>query len=352
MADALLLSVVIAAYNCASTLSECVESICASGKDAGEGEYEIIIVNDGSTDDTLDVGESCCNSRMHIRVLSQTNQGASAARNAGIALACGEYVSFVDADDYVDTDYLPVLLPLLKDGDYDCVLFGTRSIALDGSESPVGAIPSCPRETDSQGFYREILDPSSGYQGYVCGKAIRRNLFWRDGTFAGFDPSIEILEDEWLWLNLASRCEKVYLCERTLYNYRVRLDSATSTINARGGWDDLGIRDRIVEFASAACPEHAALARWRRRLKTCSMVRRFYVSGDAAALESLRPRWREARKGLPLASAPIGPKKKAQVILCDITMQMHVPVGALAPLRRLLSRGNERLKATGKTEGE
>lgn len=347
-----ILSIIIPVYNCATTLSECISSIDRSSNRAGEAPIEVIAVDDGSTDDSYTLLQKAAKHQPYLRAVSQTNQGASAARNVGIALARGEYVSFVDADDYVDADYLPVLLPLLKDGDYDCILFGTRSVALNGRTSPVGTVPSRPRETDPQGFYREILDPSSGYQGYVCGKAVRRNLFWRDGALAGFDPSIEILEDEWLWLNLASRCEKVYLCERTLYNYRVRLDSATSAINARGGWDDLEMRDRIVEFASAACPEHAALARWWRRLKTCSMVRRFYVSGDAAALESLRPRWREARKGLPLAFAPIGLKKKAQVILCDIAMQAHVPVGALAPLRRLLSRGNERLKATGKKEGE
>lgn len=347
MADAVVLSIVIAAYNCADTLCDCLRSISNSGKNVGKDDYEIIIVDDGSTDDTKEFLKSCSRKLASTRTIAQDNQGASAARNAGIALARGKYVSFVDSDDYVDEDYLPVLLPILEGGDYDCVLFGTRSIALDGSESPVGIVPSCPHETDSRGFFKEILDPCSGYQGFVCGKAVRRDLFWRGGKFAGFDPSIEILEDEWLWLNLASRCESVYLCERTIYNYRVRLDSATSVINARGGWDDLDMRDRIVDFASSVCPEHAELAKWRRRLKTCSMARLFYISGDTKALDLLRPRWREARKNLRLVFAPIGLQKKLQVALCDIAMKACVPVGVLAPLRRLLLRGNERLKAAG-----
>lgn len=351
MTDVVVLSIVIAAYNCADTLAHCLKSICDSGKHVRERDYEVIVVDDGSTDSTKRLLKTY-STQTSARVVTQENQGASAARNAGIALARGRYISFVDSDDYVDEDYLPVLLPILEGGDYDCVLFGTRSIALDGSKSPIGSVPSRPRETDSHGFFKEILDPCSGYQGFVCGKAIKRDLFWRNGEFAGFDPSIEILEDEWLWLNLASRCEKVYLCERTLYNYRVRLDSATSTINARGGWNDLDMRDRIIEFASSACPEHAELARWWRRLKTCSMARRFYVSDDKKALDLLRPRWREARKGLRLAFAPIGLQKKLQVALCDIAMKAHVPVGALAPLRRLLSRGNERLKAAGAKGGE
>lgn len=352
MTDAVVLSIVIAAYNCADTLVDCLGSICNSGKNVSEGDYEIIIVDDGSMDGTKELLKSCSGNQASTRVVTQENQGASAARNTGIALARGKYVSFVDSDDYVDEDYLPALFSILESGDYDCVLFGTRSIALDGSETSIGSVPSCPRETDSRGFFKEILDPCSGYQGFVCGKAIKRDLFWHDGEFTGFDPSIEILEDEWLWLNLASRCESAYLCERVLYNYRVRLDSATSMINARGGWDDLDMRDRIVEFASSACPEHAELAKLRRRLKTCSMARRFYISGDTTALDLLRPRWYEARKSLRLASAPIGFQKKLQVVLCDIAMKTRVPVGALAPLRRLLSRGNERLRAVGAKGGE
>lgn len=344
MADTILLSVVIAAYNCASTLTQCVESICNSGKIADKSNYEIIIVNDGSTDDTNKIIKQCCHEQAHIRAATQTNQGASAARNAGVSLARGAYVSFVDSDDYVDEEYLAVLLPILEEGSYDCVLFGTRTIALNGKATQVGAIPNRPRVTDSRGFFKEILDPCSGYQGFVCSKAIRRGLFWRNGSFFGFDTSIEILEDEWLWLNLAPRCMKVYLCERSLYNYRIRLDSTTSEINAKGGWDDLDMRDRIVEYASSACPEHAELARWRRRLKTCSMVRRFYVSGDKEALKRLRPRWRDARNSLYLISAPIGLIKRLQVTLCDFAMTMNIPVGALAPFRCLLARGNDRLR--------
>lgn len=347
-----LLSIIIPIYNGAMSIEHCLESIKVASLCENRLPFEIVAVDDGSTDESHALLLRAEKNLPYLHVVSQTNQGASAARNAGIVSANGEYISFVDSDDYVDLSYFTTLLPILGNHNYDCVLFGTRIVALDGSTLPVGILPRSPSETDSQGFFKEILDPRSGYQGFVCGKAVKRDLFWRDGEFVGFDPSIKILEDEWLWLNLASRCERVYLCERTLYNYRVRLDSATSTINARGGWDDLDMRDRIVEFARSACPEYADLARWRRRLKTCSMTRRFYVSGDKKALDLLRPRWCEARKGLRLASAPIGLQKKLQVALCDIAMKARVPVRALVPLRRLLSRGNERLKAAGAKGGE
>lgn len=347
----MVLTVVVAAYNCATTISRTIASIFRSGEIEGSNRYEIVVIDDGSIDDTSSVLDKLCHKYPCVRTATQINCGASAARNKGVELAHGDYVAFVDSDDYVDDAFIPTLLPLLESRIFDCVLFGTRSVALDGRESLLGKLPAKSYETDARGFFREILDPLGGYQGFVCGKAVKRDLFWNNHAFFGFDTSIEILEDEWLWLNIASRCKRVYLCEKVLYNYCVRLDSATSRINARGGWDDLDMRDRIVEFASSACPEHAELARWWRRLKTCSMARRFYVTNDSASLERLRPRWREARKGLKLSRSPIGHKRVVEIALCDFAMMTRVPPCVLAPFRRVLSWGNERLMA-GAPEGK
>ena len=90
----MLVSVIIPAYNCENTLKRTVESIIASGL----VDYEIIIVNDGSTDNTTSVCNSLCDQYSFIKYSEQENSGVSAARNRGISIATGEYIMFFDAD--------------------------------------------------------------------------------------------------------------------------------------------------------------------------------------------------------------------------------------------------------------
>lgn len=91
------LSIVVPAYNAAPFLERCIRSL--EDQDVAKDAYEIIIVDDGSTDDTPRIAGALCGEYPNIRLLSQTNKGLSEARNAGIAEAKGEYLMFVDSDD-------------------------------------------------------------------------------------------------------------------------------------------------------------------------------------------------------------------------------------------------------------
>lgn len=94
-------SVIIPAYNAARTLPRCLKSIQAQY----EQNWECIVVNDGSTDNTAEIIERYAMLDSRIRVITQANCGVSAARNCGLKHAIGEYVTFVDSDDYVELDY-------------------------------------------------------------------------------------------------------------------------------------------------------------------------------------------------------------------------------------------------------
>ena len=99
-----LISVIIPAYNAGKYISKCVDSILQNTYE----NLEIIIVNDGSKDDTRQVVEAVSDSR--IRLVEQENGGVSKARNTGLDHARGEYIAFIDADDYVSADYFEKLL--------------------------------------------------------------------------------------------------------------------------------------------------------------------------------------------------------------------------------------------------
>ncbi len=104
-----LISVILPIYNVAAYLERCVESILSQTY----GNLEIILVDDGSTDDCGKICDSYAKKDSRIVVIHKKNGGLSDARNAGIEIAKGEYITFVDSDDYVDTDYVEYLYKLV-----------------------------------------------------------------------------------------------------------------------------------------------------------------------------------------------------------------------------------------------
>lgn len=99
-----LISIVVPVYNSEKTIKRCIDSLI----NQTYKNIEIIVINDGSTDSSMDILSSIQDSR--IKVFHQENQGLSSARNKGIMLSEGEYIGFVDSDDYVNLDMFEVLL--------------------------------------------------------------------------------------------------------------------------------------------------------------------------------------------------------------------------------------------------
>lgn len=117
------LSIIIPVYNTSEYLKKCLDSILENKQD----EIEIIIVDDGSTDGSSTICEQYL-AIPQIRIIHQKNMGVSRARNVGIDLCKGEYITFVDSDDYVSDDYVDVILTALKT-ERDMYFFGGKNIA-------------------------------------------------------------------------------------------------------------------------------------------------------------------------------------------------------------------------------
>lgn len=110
------LSIIVPAYNVESYVESCLESCCQDKTQLGL-DYEVIVVNDGSTDDTSRILKIVQERYPQIRIFEQKNQGLSVARNVGVALAKGEYVWFVDGDDRIAPDCLDGLIRVLDGSD-------------------------------------------------------------------------------------------------------------------------------------------------------------------------------------------------------------------------------------------
>lgn len=126
------LSIIIPVYNVEKYIEKCLFS-CLN-QDIPFDDYEIIVVNDGSPDNSLSIVERVADKYGNIRVVSQTNSGLSMARNKGLSLANGEYVWFVDSDDYIEENCLNRIIKQLN-GNLDILQLQYRLVYEDGSPS-------------------------------------------------------------------------------------------------------------------------------------------------------------------------------------------------------------------------
>lgn len=126
-----MISVIIPVYNAKETLEDTITSICNNTYK----EYEILLVDDGSTDGSSELCDALCEKNPEIRVFHQENQGAAAARNQGVRQAKGEYIAFVDSDDLVSTSYLAFLNALCEKENADIAVCDYKK-TLPGEEAP------------------------------------------------------------------------------------------------------------------------------------------------------------------------------------------------------------------------
>jgi len=191
------LSVIIPLYNKSGTIESCIRSVLAQTKTPDE----IIIVDDGSTDNSVDIAKSVLKSHVsHYKIVSQSNMGVSSARNRGAMLATSEYLAFLDADD----EWLPIFCEKM------CDLI---------KSFPDGVLFSCRHKIQDYetGAYTAALNITSGFRGYIkdffdaskkdsivnSSKCIvGRQTFLSSG---GFPINASAGEDLFLWIDLALR---------------------------------------------------------------------------------------------------------------------------------------------------
>ncbi len=187
----MLISVIIPAFNCEKTLEKTVESIIASGlKD-----YEIIIVNDGSTDNTAAVCQSLCSRYNFIKYSEQQNSGVSAARNRGVKEAVGEYLFFVDSDDLLGKFDMPKIEKLIED-DIDLIIFGMKFVYFTGETIVKEDIKSYKENLKiDQREFLQIFEAlfNQNYLSSYCNKLVRKDLIISNDV--KFDVGLTNYED-------------------------------------------------------------------------------------------------------------------------------------------------------------
>ena len=202
------ISIITPCYNSGLYLTGAIESV---RKYNGKYHYEIILIDDGSTDEyTLKVLKTLQNED-NITLISQKNSGAAAARNAGCHIAKGEYLLFLDSDNKIYPEYIEEGIDFLKENTDFGVFYGKPKFIGDGSRYGF----------DVAEFDIDIII----FRNYVDMCAVVRKKAFDDAC--GFDESLKRFQDYDLWLSIYEKNWKFHFVDKKLYEYRILENSIT-----------------------------------------------------------------------------------------------------------------------------
>ena len=216
------ISIVIAMYNIQSYIAECIMS-CLHQEGVDNDDYEIIIVNDGSTDNSLSIAEAAINGMKNARIISQNNAGVSVARNTGIDHAKGEYIWFADGDDMVETFAVRSLIDEISKTFCDIYIFNYSSF------NKIGVINS-----SSFAYYKSPLSGKTINEDYgrILPNLVWAALYKREFLIQNnlqFMPDIRHEDDEFT-MRANYLAESVMILRNNLYRYRINDSSFMSRI--------------------------------------------------------------------------------------------------------------------------
>jgi glycosyltransferase involved in cell wall biosynthesis len=218
-------SVIIPVYNAEKYLAECIESLLGQTLK----ECEFIFVNDGSKDSSREILEDYKKRDSRIILINQKNQGVSIARNNGLKIASGDYLGFVDADDFIEEDMLEILYNSAKESDIDIVVSNIET-KVDGCKIIVKYPFPLQKFLQKDFIQEEILpyfikrdDLNSACNKIYSKKLIKDNLI-------RFPENTPLGEDGIFNIQAFCHARKVQFIDYTGYHYRETLGSATRNI--------------------------------------------------------------------------------------------------------------------------
>ena len=217
-------SVVVPVYNVAPYLRKCIDSILAQTT----RDYELILVNDGSTDESPKILEEYAMLLPHIKLVHKQNGGLSDARNEGMKHAVGKYISFIDSDDFIEPEMLEKCLAKLHQTDADIVIFDYYQYYQETDKKEVMKNSFSGDHTYSLKENPELL---TGIANAAWNKIYRRSLFTNNNISY---PKGFLYEDLGTTYRLLARAEKVAFVNKPLYDYlKDRPGNITGAFNQR-----------------------------------------------------------------------------------------------------------------------
>lgn len=227
------ISIIIPIYNAGNLIYKMID--CLDRQTFQE--FEVILVNDGSTDDSLNICETIVKNHFNYFLFSQRNQGAFSARNLGIGKARGQYITFLDADDKVDPNYLEILLKNCRDADIAICDIAVYRKNIETFRFTSGNL----RITQHQALNKLLIrqEINSGPYGKIFQKKVIEDVRF---------PSLRVYEDILFVLESFCRSKKIVVTNETTYYYMQEDTGTMGNVQKTPSLDIVVATEKIMEF--------------------------------------------------------------------------------------------------------
>jgi len=212
-----LVTIVVPMYNAESYIEICLRSLI----EQTYKNIEIIVVDDGSTDNSRNICKDFANLDLRIKILHQNNHGVSYARNVGIAHSLGEFITFADADDWLESDAIETMVRLLVINNTDCV---RMSHYVNNNKVAYSYRPRIYLKEEMHSLIKLFI--SDKIPCYTVLLMIKKNLIIDK---IKFNENISFLEDKLFYITLLQSIDTIYLSDIAKYHYCINSDSATKS---------------------------------------------------------------------------------------------------------------------------
>lgn len=310
------ISIIIPVYDVAEYLPQCLESVC----NQTYKNLEIILVDDGSTDGSGKICDEWQKKDDRIVLIHKENGGVSSARNEGLKRATGEYIGFVDADDWLEPDMYEKLA---------AGIYGAEAVSCGYVDYPYGEgvpVPKGIKSLPACDFPDSIiaLFERNGYFTTLWNKLFRREVIFSEGSFIHLDTTLAFGEDEVWLVTVLGKCNKVAFIPEALYHWRPRSGSVTrfktisekqlSLLRAKKIALDLLPRRRdVIELAKS------------RTFNDCFLMKvQAYCTGDKDNYKIIGDALAPMKKSWWRSSDP-PLLRKVKVVIMEILMTVNAP---------------------------
>lgn len=241
--ESVFLSIIVPVYNAAAYLPECLDSLLA--QDIPQSNYEIICVNDGSKDDSLSVLQTYAEQHPNIVIIDKENGGVTTARNTGLASAKGEYIWFVDSDDFLKTQVLGKLQTLIRQHNCDRLIIGCYIFDNALSEEEKRLSEQCQLPLNGPGYDS------------ICVRSLFRRSFLQSRDLYFSHPELTHGEDGMFMYEVTRHCPTRFILDEAIYFYRIHSGSAETSNSV-----------------------HSLLKKFRSYLRITELLKGYYESGS------------------------------------------------------------------------
>lgn len=272
----MLYSILIAAYNVENYICECLDSVL--GQEFKD--YEIIIIDDGSTDNTGEICDSYAERNKNIRVMHWENHGLVLSRRKAVELARGEYIIFIDADDKHVENSLEILDQIRRKTDADTIVFRFRFVYEDGTWEDSRDFGEFIYEKENlESLFSDFIKHYE-YNHLWC-KMIKRSVILKDSTDYYKMRHVKMGEDLLQSIYVYYYSNKTFISNQVLYNYRVLGSSMSHVINENQIKDIETVYSELFFFLTGKFPNNTELlkeAKCQLAIRLAGLLRSLWSS--------------------------------------------------------------------------